>query len=120
MNKNIYLKVMALVKNKSEYIEENGFLNLFNFTNIKTIGDGNCWYRTLNLYFDGVEDNYKGYGKVIYEQTNNHKEQLSPFFVQNGNNKKDEFLEDLDFDTYIEYISHDYLYAGNIEKILTA
>ena len=30
------------------------------------------------------------------------------------------FFEDLDFDTYIEYISHDYFYAGNIEIILTA
>ena len=74
----------------------------------------------MSLYFDRVEDKYKGYCKAIDEQANNHKEQFRLFFVQNNNNKKDELLEDLDFDTYIEYISHDYFYARNIEIILTA
>ena len=47
------------------YKEANGYLTLFNSRNIPTIGDGNCWFRTLSLYFDGIKDNFNIYREEV-------------------------------------------------------
>ena len=68
--------------NENQYTEANGYLNLFNHQNIPTIGDGNCWLRTLSLFFEGVEDNYKEYRQKIYEHAIMFKEDLRPFLFK--------------------------------------
>ena len=85
-----------------------------------TIGDGNCWFRTLSLHFDGIEDNYAQYKKEVYEYCKSNKEDLREFFVQDPLNNKDEVLENNDFDEYIEQISKNYFYSGNIEILISS
>ena len=106
--------------NDNQFTEANGYLYLFNHQNIQTTGDGNCWFRTLSLFFDGVEDNYKEYRPKIYEHAIKFKEDLRPFFVQGQNDNNDEILENYNFDEYIEHIASNYFYLGNIEILLTS
>ena len=93
---------MSIDKDKSAYNEENGYLSIFNYKNLATIWDGNCWFWTLSLHFDGIEDNYAQYRKEVYEYCKRNKEDLREFFVQEPSNNKDEILENYDFDEYIE------------------
>ena len=107
-------------KKNTLYSEEKGFLQFLEYRHLTTIGDGNCWYRTLSLFFDKTEENYKNYRKTISEQIKLNKEKLRPFFINQENSHEDEVLEHLDFDTYCEYVSHNYFYAGNIEILLSS
>ena len=65
---------MSIYKDKSAYNEENGYLSILNYKNLVKIGDGNCWFRTLSLHFDGIEDNYAQYRKEVYEYCKSNKE----------------------------------------------
>ena len=111
---------MSLDKTIKNYTEENGYLPLFNYNNIQTIGDGNCWLRTLSLFFEGNQDNYKQYRKEVSEFCKDNKEELRKFFVQDVFNKNDKVLENYTFDDYIENISKDYFYSGIIELLVSS
>ena len=56
---------------------------------IKREGDGNCWYRTLSNYFTGKQDNHKVFRRLIYEATKNNKQNLLPFFLEDGQETDD-------------------------------
>ena len=64
---------MSDKKEINPYTEANGYLTLFNSKNIPTIGDGNCWFRTLSFYFDAIEDNFNIYRQEVYEQSKKTK-----------------------------------------------
>ena len=104
---------MSFDKCKNKYTEENGYLTLFKYNNIPNIGDGNCWFRTLILYFEGMDYNYKQYRKEVYEFCRDNKEDLREFFIQEAFNNNDEVVENYSFDDYIRNISKDYFYSGN-------
>ena len=74
----------------------------------------------MSLFFDKTEENYNDYQKIISEQIKLNKDNLRPFFISQVNSDEDEVLEQLDFDTYCQYVSHNYIYAGNIEILLSS
>ena len=74
----------------------------------------------MSLVFDKTEENYNDYQKIISEQIKLNKNNLRPFFINQENSNEDEVLEHLDFDTYCEYVSHNYFYVGNIEILLSS
>ena len=53
------------------------------------IGDGNCYYRTLSLYFTNEESYYKFFREQIYLAAMNNINELKEFFL---NNENDEIL----------------------------
>ena len=102
--------------NNNKYNEANGILNLFNHLNIQTIGVGNCWFRTLNLFLDGTVDNYQDYRQKIYKHAKKFKEDLKPYFIQVNNNINFNNNDaNYSFDEYIEYIAYNHFDSGNIE-----
>ena len=66
--------VLFLIKN-NQNISKN---LLTEFTVIK---DGNCWYRTLSLFFTGDEQYHNTFRMIIYEAAKTNKEKFIPFFI---------------------------------------
>ena len=49
------------------------------------IGDVNCFYRALSLYFTNNEVNYTFIREIIYNTANENKEFIKPFFLKGIN-----------------------------------
>ena len=82
------------------------------FENIDVGRDGNCFYRTLSLFFTNEESHYKFFREQIYIACKNNLNELKEFFVDQN---KDPILENNKLDGYIEKIRQNYFFASNIE-----
>ena len=80
-------------------------------------GDGNCFYRSISLYFTNEQTNHKIIREIIYEAAKEYKEDIKPFFLTGIS---DEILADAKLENYIEKIKSDSFYAGIIELSLAA
>ena len=84
--------------------------------NIIDVGrDGNCFYRTLSLYFTGDESHYKIIRQNIYLAAKDNTEYLRNFFNADQN---DPILVNKKLEGYIETIKEDYFFAGAMEIYL--
>ena len=67
-------------------------------------GDGNCLFRSVSEQIEGDENNHQIYRQKCVEYMKENKDEFSPFLE-----------EDEPFDTYIEKISKDGEWGGNLE-----
>jgi len=79
--------------------------------------DGNCFYRTLSLYFTNDESYFKFFREQIYLAALNYKESLKEFFFQQ---EDDPILVNQKLDGYIEKIKENKFFAGIIEINMAA
>ena len=83
---------------------------------ILVIGDGNCFYRSISVYFSNSETFHSEVRNLIYETAKENKETIRPFFIEGA---EDEILIDSKLDGYIENIKRNYFYEGIIEISFT-
>ena len=74
--------------------------------------DGNCFYRTLSIYFTNDESYYKIFRERIYNAAINYKESLKEFFFEQ---EDDPILVNQKLDGYIEKIKENKIFAEIIE-----
>ena len=105
-------KIIQLVKNNLNIPKQDVIYH-------KIKKDGNYWYRVLAKYFTDDENNHKIYRQLIYNAAKNNKESFSPFFlpIEEG---ADEIIVNLKYDNYIEEITQDKFFAGNIEIAISS
>ena len=82
----------------------------------EVIGDGNCYYRVLSLYFTNDESYFNFFREQIYFSAKDNINLLKEFFI---NDKNDEILCDNKLKGYINKIKDNKFFAGNIEIYLT-
>ena len=63
--------------------------------------DGNCFYRTLNLYFTNDEMHYAFFREQIYLAAKNNIIELKEFFIED---KNDPILANNKIEAYIDQI----------------
>ena len=79
--------------------------------------DGNCFYRTLSLYFTNEETYFNFFRNQIYLAAKNNIESLKEFFVED---EEDQILVNNKIEGYIEKIKENMFFAGNVEINLAA
>ena len=82
----------------------------------EVIGDGNCYYRILSLYFTNDESYFNFFREQIYFSAKDNINLIKEFFI---NNENDEILCDNKLKGYINKIKDNKFFAGNIEIYLT-
>ena len=98
-------------------IKEHGDLIKDDFI-IQDVGrDGNCFYRSLALFYTNDESNYQIFREIIYLSAKARKEELKEFFVEEEN---DPILVNNELEAYINHINEDKFFAGNIEIYIAA
>ena len=72
--------------------------------------DGNCFYRTLSLYFTNDEMHFSFFREQIYSAAKNNMIELKEFFIEDKNNP---ILENTNkLKVYIEQIKENTFFAG--------
>ena len=71
---------------------------------VEVKGDGNCLFRSISEQIEGDENNYKHYRELSVDYILQNKDDFAPFLD-----------EDEPFDKYIEKMSKDAEWAGNLE-----
>ena len=79
--------------------------------------DGNCFHRTLSLYFTNEETYFNFFRNQIYLAAKNNIESLNEFFVED---EEDQILVNNKIEGYIEKIIENMFFAGNVEINLAA
>ena len=92
---------MAKQIDKNEYCE------------IGIIGDGNCFYRCLSMYFEYNQNDYSYYRRIIYEYIFQNKNTFKPFF--NKYESESDLQYNDRYNKYIENIINDGIFAGDFE-----
>ena len=88
-------------------------LNQKDYFEIDIIGDGNCFYRYLSMYFEKTQENYKYYRQIIFNYISNNKTLFIQFFAQKENENNKEY--ERRFSIYINNILSEGSYAGDFE-----
>jgi len=78
--------------------------------------DGNCFFRSLADQLENNEHNYALYRQHICEHLRTHEHEFSPF-MSFGESEEE---EDTDFSAYVERMSTDGEWAGQVELIAAA
>jgi len=79
--------------------------------------DGNCFYRTLSLFFTKDESHYSFFREQIYLAAKNNINELRDFFVED---KNDPILDNNKIEAYIEQIKENKFFAGVVEIYIAA
>ena len=88
-------------------------LNKNEFSEIGIIGDGNCFYRCLSMFYEYNQDNYRYYRRIIYEYISNNKNVFIPFFDKYDSESDLQFYER--YNKCIEKINNNGVFAGDFE-----
>ena len=78
---------------------------------------GNCFYRTLSIYFTNVENFYSFFREQIYIAAKNNLNELKEFFILDT---EDPILVNDELEEYLEKIKENKCFAGNIEINIAA
>ena len=70
--------------------------------------DGNCFYRTLSLYFTNDEMHYAFFREQIYSAAKNNIIELKEFFIED---KNDPILANNKIEAYIDQIKENKFFA---------
>jgi len=89
-------------KNYEDFIRKHGFKL------VSIVGDGNCLFRAFSHQLEGSQENYKYYRMESVRYMQEHPEIFNNFLHDDDKYKGK-------LDTYIEYMSNDGIWGGNIE-----
>ena len=79
-------------------------------------GDGNCYFRTLSLYFTQAQPYYEFFREQIYNGAKENLNDIKEFFISD---EKDELIGNNKIEGYVNKIKDNYFFAGNIEIYIT-
>ena len=66
-------------------MEDQHEIDMKDYTEIDIIGDGNCFYRCLAMFFESTQENHKYCRETIYMYIYNNKDIFKSFFDINNN-----------------------------------
>ena len=87
---------------------------------IKINESGNCYYHNLSYFFTGTQNYDKFFRKLIYDYIKRNKVSIiteHPYTIkdilENDNKNKNEVIETIEIEDYIENIKRNTFYAGD-------
>ena len=99
--------------NTKTNINKDHILNINDYSEISIIGDGNCFFRCLSLYFEAHQENHLFYRDIIYKYIVKNKKILKDFFIREDNETNENYEQR--YNIFINNINKESTYAGDFE-----